>query len=49
MEYWQDLGIGDGNTVIEDLGLNVEEERIDLKILSEKLNDEIWQGVEVVR
>jgi uncharacterized protein with PIN domain len=48
VEYWQDLGIGDGNTVIEDLGLNVEEERIDLRILSEKLNDEIWQGVEVV-
>ena len=39
----------DGNQILEDLGMSVDEERIDLKILSEKLNDEIWHGVEVLR
>ena len=39
----------DGSQILEDLGMSVDEERIDLKILSEKLNDEIWHGVEVLR
>ena len=39
----------DGNQVLEDLGLGVEEDRLDLKIVSEKLNDEIWHVVELMR
>jgi len=34
--------------VLEDLGLGVEEDRLDLKIVSEKLNDEIWHVVELM-
>lgn len=48
VDYWKDLGVEDGNQILEDLGMSVDEERIDLKILSEKLNDEIWHGVEVL-
>jgi len=46
IDYWKDLGVDDGIQVLQDLGLD--EERIDLKIVSEKLNDEIWHGVEVL-
>jgi len=38
--------VDDGIQVLQDLGLD--EERLDLKIVSEKLNDEIWHGVEVL-
>jgi len=48
VDYWKDLGVEDGNQILEDLGLSIDEERIDLKILSEKLNYEIWHGVEVL-
>ena len=47
IDYWKDLGVEDGIQVLQDLGLD--EERLDLKIVSEKLNEEIWHGVEVLR
>ena len=49
MQYWEGLGVADGNQVLEDLGLRVNVARLDLKIVSDKLNDEIWQGLEIVR
>merc|ERR1719347_405162 len=48
VEYWKYLGVEDGNQVLEDLGLGVEADKLDLKIVSEKLNDEIWHIVELL-
>ena len=49
MHYWEGLGVVDGSQVLEDLGLSADEERLDLRIVSQKLNDEIGQALEIVR
>ena len=49
MHYWEGLGVEDGSQVLEDLGLSAGEERLDLKIVSQKLNYEIGQALEIVR
>ena len=48
-QYWEGLGVADGSQVLEDLGLSAAEERLDLRIVSQKLNDEIGQALEIVR
>jgi hypothetical protein len=45
VQYWGGLGVEDGSQVLEDLGLSADEERLDLKIVSQKLNDEIGQAL----
>ena len=49
IHYWSSLGVTDCSQVLEDLGLSADEERLDLKIVSQKLNDEIGQALEIVR
>jgi hypothetical protein len=49
VHYWEGLGVADGSKVLEDLGLCADEERLDLKLVSQKLNDEIGQALEIVR
>ena len=49
VHYWESLGVVDGNQVLEDLGLCKDEERLDLRIVSQRLNEEIVQGLEIVR
>jgi hypothetical protein len=41
--------VADGNQVLEDLGLCKDEEKLDLRIVSQRLNEEIVQGMEIVR
>ena len=41
--------MADGNQVLEDLGLCKEQGRLDLKIVSQRLNEEILQALEIVR
>eukprot|EP00090_Calanus_glacialis_P014347 TRINITY_DN23134_c0_g1_i14.p1 TRINITY_DN23134_c0_g1~~TRINITY_DN23134_c0_g1_i14.p1 ORF type:complete len:677 (-),score=207.88 TRINITY_DN23134_c0_g1_i14:108-2138(-) len=48
VHYWEGLGVEDGSQVLEDLGLSADEERLDLRIVSQKLNDEIGQALEIV-
>ena len=49
VQYWSSLGLADGGQVLEDLGLSVDEERLDLSIVSQRLNEEIGQALEIVR
>ena len=49
VHYWSSLGLGDGGRVLADLGLNVEEERLDLSIVNQGLNEELGQLLEIVR
>ena len=39
----------DGSHVLEDLGLSVDEEILDLRIVSQRLNEEIGQALEILR
>ena len=49
VHYWSSLGLVDGGQVLEDLGLSVDEERLDLSIVSQRLNEELGQLLEIVR
>ena len=49
VHYWSSLGLPDGGQVLEDLGLSVDEEILDLSDVSKRLNEEIGQPLEIVR
>ena len=49
LQYWSSLGIADGTQVLEDLGLSVDAEILDLRILSQRLNEEIAQALDILR
>ena len=49
VHYWASLGLADGEQVLEDLGLSVDEEILDLSDVSKRLNEEIGQPLEIVR
>ena len=48
IHYWSSLGVADGSHVLEDLGLSVNEEILDLKIVSQRLNEEIGQALDIL-
>jgi len=47
--YWESLGVADGNQVLEDLGLDKEQGRLNTRTVSQRLNEEIVQLLEIVR
>jgi hypothetical protein len=49
IHYWSSLGVTDGSQVLEDIELSVDEEIMDLRIISKRLNAEIGQALEILR
>ena len=49
VHYWSSLGVTDANQVLEDLGFGLDAERLDLRFVSQRLNEEIEQALEIIR
>ena len=49
LSYWESIGVDCGHQVLADLGLVDKSARIDLKELSNLLNDELNQSKDIIR
>ena len=48
LSYWESIGVNYGHQVLADLGLGDKSARIDLKELSDLLNDELNQSKDII-
>jgi hypothetical protein len=49
LSYWDSLGVRNVEEVLEDLGVRDLEENIELKQIDSWINEQIMQGIEVIR